>query len=405
MNELPQPLLQHAPREQAPADHLSWSTFWRCRVLVAFAVAEAGASVVVAIGAYHWDVEELWRDDVSQCTGMHSIIDIALAAVVRALLFMVLVAHSPRFLRRASSLIVSVCLLCFIWSLVKLVALKHSPNGVVCASNVDGPVTVPRDETLSLAVVALSLFANLLEVASLVVLKKMIRRDEQMSAVLRDVEAHTSSVAYLRNVLPAGNEDEPDPPNVRHLVDRAKPEAVWLFAGCAVLMVRLPFSLSLPHFVSETISALILKDVALARINISYFCIAGVVDAALDFWCVFLFGYTQQRLVRSLRIDLFRSLLTQDIAFFDKAASGDISSRLTSDCAEMANDLTWVFRFSIEAIVRIGGIGGYMFYRCWRLALVACSVIPVVAVINRFYGAWCSHICIYVHTSKYIYVL
>ena len=46
--------------------------------------------------------------------------------------------------------------------------------------------------------------------------------------------------------------------------------------------------------------------------------------------CVFLFGYTQQRLVRALRIDLFRSLLRQDISFFDTAASGDISSRLTS---------------------------------------------------------------------------
>jgi ABC-type multidrug transport system fused ATPase/permease subunit len=49
--------------------------------------------------------------------------------------------------------------------------------------------------------------------------------------------------------------------------------------------------------------------------------------------CVFLFGYTQQRLVRALRIDLFRSLLQQDIAFFDAAATGNISSRLTSDCA------------------------------------------------------------------------
>ena len=58
-----------------------------------------------------------------------------------------------------------------------------------------------------------------------------------------------------------------------------------------------------------------------------------------------------------------------------------------------ANDLTWVFRFSIEAVVRarawvafgrtghplgvaqvrITGIMGYMFVRSWRLALVACG--------------------------------
>jgi ATP-binding cassette subfamily B (MDR/TAP) protein 9 len=33
----------------------------------------------------------------------------------------------------------------------------------------------------------------------------------------------------------------------------------------------------------------------------------------------------------------------------------------------MANDLTWVFRFTIEALVRIGGISGYMFYRRYSL--------------------------------------
>ena len=43
------------------------------------------------------------------------------------------------------------------------------------------------------------------------------------------------------------------------------------------------------------------------------------------------------------------------------------SRRLTCDLAEMANDLTWVFRFTIEALVRIGGISGYMFYRRFRV--------------------------------------
>ena len=54
----------------------------------------------------------------------------------------------------------------------------------------------------------------------------------------------------------------------------------------------------------------------------------------------------------------------------------------------MANDLTWVFRFAIEALVRIGGIMGYMFIFEPRLALVAVSIIPVVAGINKCYGEW-----------------
>lgn len=82
------------------------------------------------------------------------------------------------------------------------------------------------------------------------------------------------------------------------------------------------------------------------------------------------------------------TLSTHQIGFFDTVSTGEITSRLTADTAEMANDLTWVFRFCIEAIVRIGGIVGYMYVRSWKLALAACAVIPVIAVFNKMYGDW-----------------
>ena len=56
-----------------------------------------------------------------------------------------------------------------------------------------------------------------------------------------------------------------------------------------------------------------------------------------------------------MRVDTFASILRQESAFFDAANTGDLISRLTSDCGEMAQDLTWFFRFSVEAAVRITG--------------------------------------------------
>ena len=53
-----------------------------------------------------------------------------------------------------------------------------------------------------------------------------------------------------------------------------------------------------------------------------------------------------------------------------------------------ANDLTWVFRFAIEATVRIGLIVSYMLVFEWRLALVAIAIIPIVGAINKWYGNW-----------------
>jgi hypothetical protein len=110
-------------------------------------------------------------------------------------------------------------------------------------------------------------------------------------------------------------------------------------------------------------------------------------------------------------------MLRQDIGFFDSRTSGDLSSRLNSDCGEMAGDLvsceltllrfimliifhrnrcdalvilshyctfaglffpyftlgalfvrqTWFFRFSIESVVRITGITAYMLLRSPKL--------------------------------------
>ena len=172
------------------------------------------------------------------------------------------------------------------------------------------------------------------------------------------------------------------------LIKLACPHRAWLIAGCVALMIRLPFSLAVPHFVTETVAALQEQQWDAAGWNTLLLGLAGTVDALLDFWCVYLFGGAQQKIIRGLRINLFRTILRQDIGFFDATTTGEITSRLTADTAEMANDLTWVFRFTIEALVRIGGIIGYMFVRSPRLALVACGVIPVVAVFNKLYGDW-----------------
>jgi len=89
-------------------------------------------------------------------------------------------------------------------------------------------------------------------------------------------------------------------------------------------------------------------------------------------------------------MDAFLSMLRQDIGFFDNITSGELSSRLNSDCGEMAGDLTWFFRFSIESVVRITGITAYMLVRCPQLGACVISIVPLVATINKYYGNWLS---------------
>ena len=174
----------------------------------------------------------------------------------------------------------------------------------------------------------------------------------------------------------------------RRLISLAAPQMFWIYIGCVVLLIRLPFSIAQPHFVSTTLGALSRQDWEAAKTETLLLFLMGIIDAVLDFWVLFLFGFAKENIVKDVRLDTFKAILRQEVAFFDMNSSGELTSRLTNDCGEMAGDLTWFFRFSIESIVRIIGVVAYMMIRSPMLGLCAVSIVPFVGVINKKYGDW-----------------
>eukprot|EP00756_Hemistasia_phaeocysticola_P022880 Hpha_TRINITY_DN15862_c1_g6::TRINITY_DN15862_c1_g6_i1::g.191778::m.191778/K05656/ABCB9, TAPL; ATP-binding cassette, subfamily B (MDR/TAP), member 9 len=174
----------------------------------------------------------------------------------------------------------------------------------------------------------------------------------------------------------------------KRMLSFAALEKTPIAIGCLALLIRLPFSLAVPHFVSEAIAAVGDGNLDEARRQIFLLFIAGTVDSVLDFWNAFLFGVASVRLVSRLRNGLFAQLLRQEVDFYDQTPTGDLSSRLQADTQEMADNLSWVFRWAIEGSVRIFGIFAYMLVREWRLGLLTCGAIPVISVINKLYRDW-----------------
>ena len=180
----------------------------------------------------------------------------------------------------------------------------------------------------------------------------------------------------------------PGKPGFRRLLSLARPDARWLILGLLSLFARLPFSLAAPHFVSRAIGGAIAGSASRARSAVAAFVVAGVVNAALDFWNVFLFSFVQNRVVRRLRSTLFAKILKQEAGFFDANKAGSLSSRLTSDCVAIASDLSWVFRNVAESFVRVAGIAAYLLFQNVKLGVVACGATPLVALAARLYGEW-----------------
>ena len=108
-------------------------------------------------------------------------------------------------------------------------------------------------------------------------------------------------------------------------------EVGWLTLGCVVLLIRMPFSISIPYFQARILAKLKDMDSQEVWLTIKMLAIAGSVDAALDFWCVYLFSYTKSRMMRLLRLKLFEKILGQEVGYFDVTPSGELASRLTTD--------------------------------------------------------------------------
>ncbi|KAI4894315.1 hypothetical protein NFI96_023094 [Prochilodus magdalenae] len=100
------------------------------------------------------------------------------------------------------------------------------------------------------------------------------------------------------------------------------------------------------------------------------------------------FSLTFARLNIRLRNLLFRSLMHQEIGFFDVNHTGDITSRLTSDTTQVSDLISQNVNLFLRSFVRGVGIFVFMFSMSWKLSLVTIMGFPYIAVVSKLYGQY-----------------
>ncbi|MFO0827883.1 MAG: ABC transporter ATP-binding protein [Phycisphaerales bacterium] len=99
--------------------------------------------------------------------------------------------------------------------------------------------------------------------------------------------------------------------------------------------------------------------------------------------CVWLFikaaGELATGMGFDLRRDAFAKLQDLSFSFFDARPVGWLTSRLTSDCARVANILPWVILDLFWGTLLLCVVVVAMFWIDWRLALATCSIVPFLA--------------------------
>ena len=71
-----------------------------------------------------------------------------------------------------------------------------------------------------------------------------------------------------------------------------------------------------------------------------------------------------------IRTRLFSRIMQQEISFFDQTKTGDITSRLSSDCKTMVDTLSLNINVFLRCSVKAIGCLFFMFKLSWNLSLV-----------------------------------
>jgi ATP-binding cassette subfamily B protein len=110
-----------------------------------------------------------------------------------------------------------------------------------------------------------------------------------------------------------------------------------------------------------------------------------VVEFVLEYLQAILTTLIGQRVMRDLRLQIFAHLQRLSIPYFDRNPVGRLMTRVTSD-VETLNEL---FSSGVVTVFgdlfTLGAILALMFWTDWRLALVACAVIPLMWLMARIF--------------------
>ena len=175
-----------------------------------------------------------------------------------------------------------------------------------------------------------------------------------------------------------------------HLLRLAWPERTRLAGGFALLAGTSAITLTFPKVTGHVMDACLDPDdqsgwtpKAAAASLFGLFAAQSVMVAARGR----LFAVAGERVAARLRRETFDSLLTQHrLAFFDRRRTGELISRLASDCSSLQKLIVQDALGVVRAGLLVGGSCGMMLTLSPQLCAISVCSFPVAAGLSRWMG-------------------
>jgi ABC transporter fused permease/ATP-binding protein len=179
----------------------------------------------------------------------------------------------------------------------------------------------------------------------------------------------------------------PSRATIRRLVGLGRPEARRIALGTVFLIIGAAASLAYPQGVKKLI------DGALAGVDPSNIdrealkmgVVALIFGVSIAIRYV-LFTVAGERVVTNLRERLYRSIIDQEIAFFDARRTGELISRLASDTAVLQSAVSVNISMALRSLAQAAGGVVLLVYTSPKLTAVMLAVVPAVALGAVIYG-------------------
>lgn len=167
---------------------------------------------------------------------------------------------------------------------------------------------------------------------------------------------------------------------MRRLVTYLRPHVLMVFVAFVAILIASMIDLAQPWLTQQAIDRYISSGDAAGLMRLSLlFMVLLFVAFFVDYAQTYILQTTGQRIMRTLRMQVYGHLQKLDLRFYDRNPVGRLMTRVTTD-VDALNDLftSGVITVFGDVLVLVG-IMIAMLLMNWKLALVAFSVLPLIA--------------------------
>ncbi len=174
---------------------------------------------------------------------------------------------------------------------------------------------------------------------------------------------------------------------LRRLSSIIQPEKKPLLLGLLFLVISSGASLIYPQLIRWMVDNVLQpKRYDLLLPAVGFLFSAFVVQGVFGSLRYYIFTLTGERIVLRLRQKFYERILSQEVAFFDFQRTGDLMSRLASDCTTLQNTVSVNVSQGLRNLGQVIGGFAFMFYTSWRLSALMLLLVPPISLAAFYFG-------------------